>query len=420
MRDSTRMLSALKYPQYRRYWLGNLAAVSGQQMLILAQGWLVYELTESPLYLGYAGLMTALPAILLNLVGGVLADRIDQRKVIVSTQLVMASSIACLATLTALDLVQVWHVLAVAFISGATQAFNNPARQAIFPQLLDRKDLMNAVSLNSIVWQVTRIFAPAIGGVIAGTAGLAVTFYICTGFSLALAFSVAGLKVQQVARQRQASMGRDLVEGLSFIRENFLFAFLIGMSFFNSFFGSASQQLAPIFARDILDVGVSGLGFMFSMSGVGSILGLIALGFIGDYEHKGRLLVAGATGFGATLVLFAVSESYPVSVAAFFLMGAVGSVYMITLQTALQLRVPDELRGRVMGVYGMTYNVGPLGSLQAGAIAAAFGAPAAVALGGILIMSFALVVAVVNREVRDMQTVVAAEGGGPGRVAGWA
>ena len=414
------MLSALKYPQYRRYWLGNLAAVSGQQMLILAQGWLVYELTESPLYLGYAGLMTALPAILLNLVGGVLADRIDQRKVIVSTQLVMASSIACLATLTALDLVQVWHVLAVAFISGATQAFNNPARQAIFPQLLDRKDLMNAVSLNSIVWQVTRIFAPAIGGVIAGTAGLAVTFYICTGFSLALAFSVAGLKVQQVARQRQASMGRDLVEGLSFIRENFLFAFLIGMSFFNSFFGSASQQLAPIFARDILDVGVSGLGFMFSMSGVGSILGLIALGFIGDYEHKGRLLVAGATGFGATLVLFAVSESYPVSVAAFFLMGAVGSVYMITLQTALQLRVPDELRGRVMGVYGMTYNVGPLGSLQAGAIAAAFGAPAAVALGGILIMSFALVVAVVNREVRDMQTVVAAEGGGPGRVAGWA
>jgi MFS family permease len=363
--------------------------------------------------------MTALPAILLNLVGGVLADRLDQRKVIVSTQLVMSASIAVLATLTALEIVQVWHVLAVAFISGATQAFNNPARQAIFPQLLDRKDLMDAVSLNSIVWQVTRIFAPAMGGVIAGAFGLAVTLYLCTGFSIALAFAIGGLKVQQVARQRQASMGRDLVEGLSFIRHNFLFAFLIGMSFFNSFFGSASQQLAPVFARDILDVGVSGLGLMFSMSGLGSILGLLALGFVGNYEHKGRVLVVGATGFGATMVLFAVSESYPLSVAAFFLMGAVGSVYMITLQTALQLRVPDELRGRVMGVYGMTYNVGPLGSLQAGAVAAAFSAPVAVAMGGVLIMSFALSVATANREVRQMQTS-AVEAGPPRRAPGWA
>jgi Transmembrane secretion effector len=254
LRDSTRMLRALRYPQYRRFWFGNLAAVSGQQMMWLAQGWLVYDITGSALYLGYAGLATALPAILLNLVGGVLADRLDQRKVIFVTQVITGLSVLVLATLTAFGLVEVWHVLVIAFISGATQAFNNPARQSIFPQLIDRSELMNAVSLNSIIWQGTRVVAPTAAGLIVAFAGTAFTFYVCAVGFLPLGFIALSLKVEQQTPARRDTMLKDLGEGIGFIRDNFIFAFLIGMSFFNSFFGMAAQQLLPAFARDVLDL----------------------------------------------------------------------------------------------------------------------------------------------------------------------
>ena len=401
-----RVVGALRSPRYRRYWLGNLAAVSGQQMMWVAQGWLIYRLTDSPLYLGYAGLATAAPAIVLNLVGGVLADRLDQRRVIFATQLVTAASVAGLATLTALDLVQPWHVLAVGFASGATQAFGNPARQSLFPQLIEREQLMNAVALNSMVWQSTRIVAPAAGGVLVGTVGEAATFYLAAASFSLLGFIVIGLRVEREVRGRRETMLRDLAVGLGFIREHFLFAFLIGMSFVNSFFGNASQQLMPVFARDILDAGPSGMGLLMSAGGFGAILGLGVTAALTDYDRKGYLLVGGASAYGAFLVLFALSTSYPLSLFASFFMGAFGSVYMITVQTALQLRVPDELRGRVMGVFGMTYNMGPLGGLQAGAVADAFSAPAAVALSGLAIIAFASS-ATLRSEVRRLEAASA-------------
>jgi len=398
------MVSALKYPQYRRFWFGNLAGVSGQQMMWLAQGYLVYSMTHSPLYLGYAGLMTAAPAILLNLVGGVLADRLDQRRVIFFSQVASALSVGVLATLIALDLVQVWHILTVAFVSGATQAFNNPARQSIFPQLIDRKDLMNAVALNSVVWQGTRIIAPAAGGLIYGVAGPAATFFLVSASFLPMGFVALSLNEQQRRpRSQDDSMFKDLVEGVGFIRDNFLFAFLIGMSLFSSFFGMGAQQLYPVFARDILDVGASGLGFLYSAGGIGSMLGMLILGSLGNVERKGLLIVGGATAYGGFLVLFALSASFPLSLAAMFLMGAFSSAYMITVQTALQLRVPDQLRGRVMGIYGISHNIGPLGAMQAGALAAAVSAPFAVTVCGFAIMAFALAVAISNREVRRLQ-----------------
>ena len=151
LRASVSVFEALRYPQYRRFWIGNLASVSGQQAMWVVQGWLIYELTESPIYLGYAGLAGAAPAIVLNLFGGVLADRLDQRRLIVWLQFASGALVLALATLTILDLAQIWHILAVAFLIGALQAFSSPARQSIFPHFLDRRDLMKAISLNSMV-----------------------------------------------------------------------------------------------------------------------------------------------------------------------------------------------------------------------------------------------------------------------------
>jgi MFS family permease len=407
VRHSTQMLSALRYPQYRRYWTGNLCAVSAQQIMWVAQGWLVYDLTGSELYLGITGLFAALPAIMLNLVGGVVADRFDQRRVIGLTQLVSVAVVGMLAVLDATGLVRVWQVFAVAFVMGAMQAFNNPARQSIFPQLIDRKDLMQAVALNSMVWQGTRIIAPATGGIVVSLAGTAPAFFLCCAGFLALAVSISGLKVEEQPRARRESMARDLGQGIEFIRGNFLFAFLIGMSFFSSFFGNAANQLMPVFARDILEIGPSGLGLLLSTSGIGSVVGVVIAGSLGDYERKGLLLIGGSSLYGLFLIVFGFSTYLPLSLATLFLMGMCIQLYTITLQTTLQSRVPDDLRGRVKGVYGMTYNVGPLGALQAGIIASTFGAPVAVALSGAAIMSFSLLVASSRAEVRRLQAATA-------------
>jgi MFS family permease len=402
------MLSALKYPHFRRFWFGNAAAVGGQQIMWLAQGVLVFDLTGQAFAIGYVGLATAAPAILLNLVGGVVADRIDQRKIIFVTQIVTAASVGLLAFLVAADVVEVWHVVAVAFVGGCTQAFNNPARQAIFPALVERKDLMNAVALNSMVWQSMRIVAPAAGGLALATVGVAATYtLVCAGFLL-LGVAVIGLPAQPSQRSRRATPLADLKEGLRFISANFLFTFLIGMSFFNSFFGFSTQQLMPVFTEEVLHVSKFWLGILLSVSGIGAILGIGALGYAGDIERKGLLIIGGATAFGAFIILFALSTFYPLSLAMMFLMGAAGTVYMITVQTTLQMRVPDELRGRVMGIYGITHNVGPLGALQAGYIADTVSPPAALIVGGVAIIVFAVGIAYSNRSVRTLQSAPAA------------
>lgn len=190
----------------------------------VAQGWLVYDLTKEAVYLGYVGLASAAPAILLNLAGGVVADRFDQRRVIFVTQAVSAAVVGVIAALTALDAIEVWHIIVGAFVSGSMQAFNNPARQSIFPQLVDRKDLMNAVALNSMVWQGTRIVAPAIGGVVLAAFGAASAFALCCAGFFVLGLAVIGLQTEAPSRAR-ASAFADLKEGLSFISANFVFAF---------------------------------------------------------------------------------------------------------------------------------------------------------------------------------------------------
>jgi MFS family permease len=404
LRESTSMLSVLHdYPGYRRFWLGNLAAVSSQQMMWIAQSWLVYELTDSVLYLGYAGLISALPAIMLNLVGGVLADRFDQRKLIRSTQVVTAIVVCTLATMTAFEVIEAWHVLVGAFITGSIQAFNQPVRQTIFPQLIDRKDMVKAVSVNSMIWQGTRMIAPATGGVVVAAFGVAATLYLCSFGFILLGILVMGLNVQRAQRRERSSMLADVKGGFGFIRDNSLFAFLIGMTFFNSFFGVANLQLMPAFARDILDVGPSGLGLLYSANGVGSFLGIIVVGSLGDFERKGLLMVGGATAFGGCLLVFAASTLYPLSLVALFFVGLFNSVYTISIQTTLQMRVPDELRGRVMGIYGMTWQVAPLGSMQASAFAALAGPQAAVAFGATMVAAFAVGVASMNSQVRRLQ-----------------
>lgn len=395
-------LDALRYPQYRAYWLGSLAAVSSFQIQNVSVGWLVYQLTGSPLYLGYVGLATAAPAIVLNLFGGVVADMLDQRRLIIVTQTVSGSLIMLLALLSYLELIQVWHVLVTAFLAGGLSAFNEPARQAILPRLLDRSAFMSAVALNSSIWQGSRIVAPAVAGLIIAQFGTPAALFVgCAGFYiLALVMSVMRLPVTQ--RSQGGTLSHDLKEGVSYVWQHSTFATLISMTFLNSFFGMAYIQLMPVFAKDILEVGPSGLGFLLSAGGSGALAGTIIISALGDIRRKGLMITLSALLFGSFIIAFGLSNWYWLSLILLFFAGLVNAFYTISVMTTLQILVPDRLRGRVMGIYALTWSIGPLSAMQAGAIAIVIGAQGAVAIGGIVIVAYAAFKGLAGKSLRDL------------------
>lgn len=401
------MPPALRYPAYRAYWLGLLASVSGFQMFRVGQGWLIYDITGSAVYLGvFLGLVTALPGMVFNLLGGVVADKLDKRRLVMMTQLTNGSLIFLLATLTLLDLVEWWHVLAVAFMSGSVEAFDTPARQALYPHLIDRRVMMSAVAMNSSIWQGTRIIAPAVAGFIIDLSHTYVSFYVSGIGFFVLAAVLGSLKVPNIPRGGTGNPVHDLVEGLRFIKANSIFSFLIGMTFFNSFFGMAYVILMPVFAVDILDEGARGQGLLLGVSGAGALATTLWLGSRTNVQYKGMLIVGGAVVFGVLLAAFALTAevvgSFALAMTIIFFMGVANSTYMISIQSSLQMMVPDRLRGRVMGFWGMTWSIMPLGGVQAGGLAQLIQVPFAVMAGGLAVAAFALGPAMVNSRIRNL------------------
>ena len=405
------MPPALRYPQYRAYWFGTLASVCGFQMLMFAQGWLTYELTGSPLYLGYVAVASALPSIALNLFGGVFADKLDKRKLIFYTQILTAALIFTLAFLTLFEVVRVEHIIALAFAAGAVNAFDQPARQALYPHLIDRRVIMSAVALNSAIWQGMRIVAPMIAGIIIGLIGTATAIFVAGAGFVVMAVVILMLNVPRIESTSTGSAMGDLWEGLRFIVGSSIFSFLIAMTFFNSFFGMAYITMMPAFAVDVLKVGADGQGLLMTIGGVGALGVTLLLSSGGNFQRKGLLIIGGGVAFGLSIVAFALTSrfvgSFPLALALMFVMGISSSTYMISIMSSLQLLVPDRMRGRVMGFYGMTWSIMPLGGMQAGAVAAFVGVPVAVAIGGGLVAAFALGPAMINRQVRNISAILA-------------
>jgi MFS family permease len=350
-----------------------LCAVTGFQMFRVAQSWLVYELTGSPLYLGYALAANAVPGIVFNLVGGVFADRINKRILVFSTQGSTGLFILVMGLLTLLGEVEVWHILVIAFLAGAAEAFDTPARQALYPHLIERSAMTSAVALNSAIWQGTRIVAPAIAGFLIDLVNTGMALVVSAVGFFIMAVVMLFLHIPPIPAGAPRNPARALWEGMTFIGKNGIFAFLIGMTFFNSFFGMAYVLLMPVFAVDVLEVGGRGLGMLLGVGGFGSLATTIWLGARGGLDHRGIAIVGGATVFGLGIVAFGLTSqflgNYVLALALMAALGCSNSVYMISIQSSLQVLVPDSVRGRVMGFYGMTYSIMPLGGLQAGALA---------------------------------------------------
>ncbi|HEJ83971.1 MAG TPA: MFS transporter [Desulfobacteraceae bacterium] len=399
---------ALYFPQYRNFWLGMFCAVGGFQVLMFGQFWLIHELTGSPLYLGYIGMANAIPAIVLNLIGGVVADKADKRRLIVITELLSASLVIVLGILTLMHVVRVWHVMVIAVFAGAINAFNQPARQALFPHLVDRRVLTSAVALNSLVWSSLRIMAPAIAGMLIYALGTSSSFLFAGAGMVTFALIVNRLKVPKAEHTPSGTSMEDLLQGLRFIRDHSIFSFLIIMTFFNSFFGLAYMNQMPVFARDILKIGVEGQGVLLSVNGIGSMIMTVWVGFKGNFRHMGAVLIGGAALSGLSVAGFALGSqytgSYPLAAVFMFATGVFSSASYISTMSALQMMVPDRMRGRVMGFFGMTWNIMPLGGMYAGALAEITGAPYAIAIGGVLVTAFALGAAIFNRQVLHLGT----------------
>ena len=279
-------------------------------MLWFGQGWLVFELTESPLYLGYVGLANASSVIALNLFGGVFADKLDKRRLILVTRLTIAMLIFALAALTLFEMVEVWHIMLIAFVAGAVDAFGQPAHDALYPHLIPRKTLVSAVALDEAAWHGTGIVAPALAGLVISLTGTATVFFISGAGFVVMALVMLTLDVPKIPTSSGGNPMRDMAEGLKFIGGDVLFRFLIATLFFNSFFGMSYWQMMPAFSVDILEVGADGQGVLMSLGGVGALAAVMVLGSMSGSSYRGPMIVGG--GIGVRSVYYGVRSNLTV------------------------------------------------------------------------------------------------------------
>ena len=398
------MFSALRHANFRMYWFGQLSSVMGQNMQYVAQAWLVLDLTGSPLLLGLTGLANAIPSIGFSLLGGTLADRMDRRRLLRITQGAQIILYGVLGTLAVTNLVQVWHVMAFAFLAGLCRAFDQPARQAIVPQVVPPEVRPQALALSNTIWQFSRLVGPALAGALLAFWGTGPTFYVASiGFLVFFLLMFRIRLYEGSGGSRRSGLGNELVEGLRFIRGNQLVYTLIGLTFFNSVFGMSYSLMLPVIAREVLGVGSIGYGMLQTVGAVGALAGTLGVAYMAETGRRGMQALGGATLFGLLLIAFAYSQWYPVSMGLILLLGIANQLYMTTVYTVLQMHVPDELRGRVMGVYGLTWSMTPFGGTIGGTIAEFAGVQAAVAFGGFMVASMAIAVAVWLPRVRRIQ-----------------
>jgi MFS family permease len=384
--------AALKTRNYCLYWFGLVFYVLGHRAEYVTFAWTVWELTQDPLYLAYLGLAQGVPLAVFQLFGGVLADRTNRLRLLIGTQILTAVTLTVAFALTVLGLVRVQHLLALAALSNTFRAFDEPTRMAMIPQLVDRERLANAIALGSIPWQAGRMLGPSITGILIAAFGGAV------GFGIAAAASCTALALYsrlRIGANPHAHGGRrvlrQLLEGLSFVGHDFVFASLIGLALFNALFAMSYLTLLPIYADRYFAAGSTGYGLLSAAHGAGALVGTLTIATIAyRIVRPGIAVLVTAAFLGLALMVFSRSPGMRLAVPMLVLVGFANTFYLTQVSTFLQQKVPDHLRGRVMSLYSLCWNLMPLGGLLAGVLAAAVDARFAVLVGGALVAANAL------------------------------
>lgn len=374
---------------YRLLWLGQLSTSMGIWMDQVTRTWLIYTLTHSALQLGLVSAVRGIPFIVFGAIAGAVADRYGRKAQLIIAQVVNAILNIILATLVLTGHVQPWHVYVTAFLNGTAQAFQAPGRQALINDLVGREHLLNAIALNSAAVNLSRSVGPALSGVLIHAVGVDMSYFIQAGlFALATVWTIQ-IRVPEshgspedskhLANQSLLSSTR---EGLAYIISNRLILSLMVLGLAPVAMGMPFVSLMPIFAIDVFHGGAATQGLLLTMLGLGAILGALTIASLGRRQTSGKVLIAGAAGFGLCLMLF--SQSPVMLVAAFFILlaGFFNSSYTSQDQTIIQLLTPSSFRGRVLGVYMLNYGLMPIGSLLAGILATFLGGPWAVTVMG--------------------------------------
>lgn len=366
----------------------------GTWIQIFAQSWLVFRLTGSVFLLGLTGFLGSIPVFFLSLFGGVVADRVNKKTILLFTQNAFMFLAFILAVLTQLEWVTPWQIMLIAALNGMVMAFDAPSRQAVVVELAGRNNLLNAIALNSAAFNAARIIGPALAAILVASIGMSGCFYVngISFFALIIALLLIRLN-HAPKRTNNTHPGQDLIEGLRFIKNNRTMLILIGIVGISSLFGVSYVVLMPVFAEEILKVGVKGLGALMSASGLGALLAALGLANLGGFRHKGRLLFISLMAFSLSLAVFSLSKVYLLSLAAITCAGWASVMAIGLINTLLQSLAPDEFRGRVMSIFMFTFaGMMPLGNLIAGAMASAFGVSLAVMFGSIICGLFFIIV----------------------------
>jgi MFS family permease len=399
-------LPALASPVYRRFMVGVFIGTIGSWMQTTAQGWLVLDLTDSPALLGVTSAIQSAPTLVLSLLAGVLADRIDLRRLLVVTQGAGALLAGILAVLTTTGTIQLWHVLVIAALAGSAQAFGMPAFQAVVSTIVERHAIGNAIALNSAQFNLGRILGPAIAGLAIATGGLALAFWANALSFVIVAVVVALLPIRSPSAlvRIEASMWSNLVDGIDYLRRERVIRVLVVLATVPALFVLNYLVLMPVYARDVLEIGAPGLGILTAGVGIGALSGALGVAVLRPSGGSGGLLLLGLTVSSTALVVFAVSRWLPLSLVALAILGAAQVAYYATTNTLIQILVPARLRGRVMSLYILTsLGVIPFGNLLAGLVAQRFGPTVALAGGGLLTLLAVAAVAIAFPDLRRLR-----------------
>ncbi len=386
-----RVFKAFQYRDFRLMWIGACTSTIGTWMQIVAQGWLIYRLSHSARLLALDQFLGSIPIFLFTLVGGVIADRIDRRHVLIGSQWVQMFCASLLTLLVALNVVQVWHILTLSFVAGFAQAFGGPAYQALIPMLVEKEDMPNAIALNSIQFNVAVTVGPALGGLALARLGEKWCFGLNALSFLAPIIALSLLRVRFLPQRTGETILDSMKQGIRFVRKQGSMEALMILAFLMTALGMPLRTFFPVFAKDIFHRGPETLAMFLSVMGIGSITGSLTMAAMGNLRRKGRVALTMLMCLGAGIAGFSLSNYLGLSYALLFLAGVAMISVFTTVNSLVQLITTNEMRGRVMSVYNFAFRGGmPMGNLVAGWLVPIFSAPLVLGVNGLLLVALGL------------------------------
>jgi predicted MFS family arabinose efflux permease len=395
-----RVFKAFQYRDFRLMWIGACTSSIGTWMQIVAQGWLIYRLSHSSFLLGLDQFLAGIPIFLFSLIGGVVADRTERRKILMVSQYIQMASAGILTALVTLGMVHVWQILCLSFVSGFAQAFGGPAYSALIPTLVDREDMPNAIALNSIQFNLAVTVGPALAGITLARFGEKWCFGLNALSFLAPIISLSMITARFLPVKSKESMVGSLKQGIRFLRQQGSMEALIVLAFLMTFLSMPMRTYIPVFVKDIFRRGPETYGNLLSLMGVGSIIGSLAVAGKGNISNKGRFALVMLICLGIGISGFSLSKFLPFSYAMLVLVGASMMAVFATVTSLVQLIVTNEMRGRVMSVYNCAFRGGmPMGNLVSGWLVPMFTVPVVLGVNGFLLVLVALYFLLVQRRV---------------------